>query len=95
MEKDVRKSEKGGSSPSGTMFACTDNGWIKQATFIDHEWFKFFLANISPVRPVLIIHDGYSPHMLEMIELAKANDVHLLCLPAHYTHILQLLDVSQ
>ena len=26
----------------GTMFACTDNGWIDQATFV--EWFKFFTA---------------------------------------------------
>jgi len=30
---------------------------------------------------------------MELIELAKANDVHLLCLPLYTTHILQPLDV--
>ena len=29
-----------------------------------------------------------------IIELARANNVHLLCLPAHTTHILQQLDVG-
>ena len=31
---------------------------------------------------------------IELIELASANNVHLLCLPAHTTHILQPLDVG-
>ena len=29
-----------------------------------------------------------------LIELARENNVHLLCLPAHTTHILQPLDVG-
>lgn len=31
---------------------------------------------------------------VELIELARENDVHLLCLPAHCTHLLQPLDVG-
>ena len=31
---------------------------------------------------------------VDVIEQARANDIHLLCLPAHTTHILQPLDVS-
>ena len=31
---------------------------------------------------------------LEVIKLAKENDIHLLCLPAHTTHLLQPLDVG-
>ena len=31
---------------------------------------------------------------LEVIKLAQDNDVHLLCLPSHTTHILQPLDIS-
>ena len=31
---------------------------------------------------------------IELIELARSNDVHLLCLPLHITHILQPLDVG-
>jgi hypothetical protein len=31
---------------------------------------------------------------VKVIEFARANDIHLLCLPAHTTHILQPLDVG-
>ena len=33
-------------------------------------------------------------HSLQVIEVARCNDMHLLCLPAHTTHLLQLLDVG-
>ena len=43
----------------------------------------------------MLIQDGHGSHVsVELIELARANDVHLLCLPAHTTHILQPLDVG-
>ena len=46
-------------------------------------------------RPVLIIEDGHSSHVsLEVIKLARENDIYLLCLPSHCTHILQPLDVG-
>ena len=84
--KKIADSLKKGAVP-GTMFACTDNGWIDQVTFV--EWFKFFIASIPPVQPVLVIEDGHLSQMsMEVIELARANDIHLLCLPAHCTHIL-------
>ena len=52
------------------------------------KWFEFFLANIPPARPVLLIMDGHGTHMsIELIELARSNDVHLLCLPSHTTHV--------
>ena len=31
---------------------------------------------------------------IELIELARCNDIHLLCLPSHNIHILQPLDVG-
>ena len=47
------------------------------------------------MRPVLVIEDGHSSHIsMEVIKLAKENDVHLLCLPSHTTHILQPLDMA-
>ena len=68
-------------------------GWINSDLFM--KWFEFFLANIPPTRPVLLIMDGHGTHMsIELIELARSNDVHLLCLPSHTTHILQPLDVG-
>ena len=57
--------------------------------------FKFFVASIPPVRPVLLIEDGHGSHItLDVIELARANDTHLLCLPSHTSHILQPLDIG-
>lgn len=44
---------------------------------------------------MLVIEDGHSSHMsMEMIGQARANNIHLLCLPAHCTHILQPLDIA-
>ena len=75
-----------------TLFCNSPNGWINNDLFL--QWFKFFLANI-PTRPVLLIMDGHGTHMsIELIELARSNGVHLLCLPPHTTHTLQPTDVG-
>ena len=74
-------------------FANSINGWINSDLFM--KWFEFFLTNIPPTRPVLLIMDGHGTHMsIKLIELARSNDVHLLCLPSHTTHVLQPLDVG-
>ena len=76
-----------------TLFAHSDSGWMNYDIYF--EWFEFFLKNIPPKRPVVLIQDGHASHMsIKLIELARANDVHLLCLPAHTTHILQPLDMG-
>ena len=39
--------------------------------------------------------DGHCSHIsLELIQLAQENDIHLLCLPSHTSHLLQPLDVG-
>ena len=44
---------------------------------------------------MLLIQDGHSSHVsIELIEKAHENNVCLLCLPAHTSHILQPLDVG-
>ena len=83
---------KSGAVP-GTLFACSDNGWINQQLYL--QWFEFFVASIPPACPVLLIEDGHASHIsLEVIKLAQENDIHLLCLPSHTTHLLQPLDVG-
>ena len=78
---------------AGTVFASSENGWMNGELYL--EWFKWFLQNISPARPVLLVQDGHGSHIsIELIELACSNNVHLLCLPAHTTHVLQPLDVG-
>ena len=77
----------------GTSFNCSDNGWITKKHYI--EWFDFFLKTIPPTKPVLLIEDGHSSHVsIEVIKLVRKNNVHLLCLPSHTTHLLQALDVG-
>ena len=59
----------------GTAFHASDTGWVNTELFI--KWFEFFLLQISPSRPVLLILDGHSSHIaIEAIELARANDIH-------------------
>lgn len=39
--------------------------------------------------------DGHGSHLtLEVIEYCLANDIHLMCFPAHLTHMIQPLDVG-
>ena len=76
-----------------TFFQVSDNGWITKELFF--EWFKLFVQAISPIRPVLLILDGHTSHItINVIEFARANEIHLLCLPSHTSHVLQPLDVG-
>ena len=91
-KKSVPESLKGIAIP-GTLFKNGESGWINGQLFI--EWFQFFLQHIPPVRPVLLLQDGHASYIsIDLIELARANEVHLPCLPLHTTHILQPLDVG-
>ena len=81
-------------APPGSIIAAQNKGWVNTELYL--KWFCFFfLEQIPSARPVLLIQDGHSSHIsLELIDLAKQNGVHLLCLPAHTTHVLQPLDVG-
>ena len=68
----------------GTIFTNSENGWINQEIY--SMWFCYFLKSI---HPVLLIEDGHASHISMEI-----NDVHLLCLPSHTTHVLQPLDIG-
>ena len=91
-KKAVPEKLKVGSLP-GTIFRNSESGWITQDIYTD--WFKYFLECIPPARPVLLIEDGHASHItIDVIELARANNIHLLCLPSHTSHILQPLDIG-
>ena len=80
-------------APPGTMFATSPKGWINQEIFF--SWLDLFLSYVPRERPILLIYDGHTSHLsIEVIEKARENDVHFLCLPSHCTHLLQPLDVS-
>ena len=76
-----------------TQFECSETGWVNTEIYL--KWLHFFVKNIPPTRPVLLIEDGHASHLsIEAIEFARANNVHLLCLPSHTTHVLQPLDIG-
>jgi hypothetical protein len=83
-------------TPPGSISGTNPSGWMQTDLFT--AWFRHFLkhANASLTNPVLLILDGHSTHTqnLELVALARANGVHILCLPPHSTHRLQPLDVS-
>ncbi|XP_070208116.1 uncharacterized protein [Littorina saxatilis] len=83
-------------APNGTVFACTDSGWIDTDTFI--QWLRHFIqsVNASPENKVLLLLDGHTSHSknLDAINLARENGVFILSFPAHTTHRLQPLDVA-
>lgn len=62
------------------------------------EWFKHFLLHVKPTvdDPALLILDGHMSHTrnLSFIDMARENNVIVICLPPHCTHRLQPLDVA-
>ena len=83
-------------APPGSIYACHKSGWMQLEIFV--EWFKHFSKLTGSIKenPVLLILDGHSTHTMnmEVIDLARANGVVLLCLPPHCSHKMRPLDVS-
>lgn len=79
-------------SPSRTHWAYQKNAYMTEALGV--EWFeKVFLQYCGLARPQVLILDGHGSHTtLEMIEIARANNIQLVALPPHSTHLLQPLD---
>ena len=80
--------------PDDALYARSDSGWVDSELFF--QWFKkIFLKFAVQQRPLLLIVDGHKSHItLDLVDLARENDVVLFCLPPHTTHALQPLDVS-
>ena len=69
------------------------SGWSNSELYL--KWLNFFVDNIPPTRPILLIQDGHSSHMsIEAIEYSKVNGIFILCLPSHTSHILQPLVIE-
>lgn len=75
-----------------TAYYTTDNGWMTEVAFF--SWFQnCFLKNVTEY-PCLLIYDGHASHIgVDLIESALANNVVILKLSPHTSHVLQPLDV--
>jgi hypothetical protein len=83
------------SGPKRAVFTTSNSGWIEEDQFI--QWLQqLFVPEIRKFggKHVLIL-DGHSSHLsLSAIELCLNNNITMICLPAHSSHILQPLDVG-
>ncbi|CAF1628470.1 unnamed protein product, partial [Didymodactylos carnosus] len=80
---------------TGTRYNMTESGWIDERVFFD--WLdRLFIPHMAQcTKPILLIIDGHYSHLSSRIaKLAKANQIHLLCLPPHATTALHPLDVA-
>lgn len=78
----------------GLSYAASKKGWMDAEIF-----FNYFKNTVIPAlgeqRPVLIIYDGHSTHVTtRVIELARQENITILKLPPHTTHLLQPLDLA-
>ena len=81
----------------GWKFTATENGWTSDDTAL--EWLqKVFIPQTAPrdlKEPRLLILDGHGSHeTLEFMWECYSNNIHLLFLPPHTSHVLQPLDLS-
>lgn len=78
----------------GTVYAATKKGWMETDIFKSY-FLKTLIPALGPERPVLIIYDGHSTHIsVEVLEAAIENNITILKLPPHSSHLLQPLDLS-
>lgn len=78
----------------GMSYAATPNGWMDTETFISY-FRSTFLKSIPKTRPVVLIYDGHSSHTsLPLVEEAMRENVVILKLPPHTSHLLQPMDLS-
>ena len=83
--------------PIGAYYATSENGWTSNV--LGRDWlenvFDAQTKHLFPGRCRLLIMDGHASHLsLEFVDYARANNIILLCLPAHATATLQPLDVG-
>lgn len=83
--------------PPETQVECHPSGWMQTEIFAP-TWFNHFVKHSRPSAgdPVLLILDGHSTHVknIKLVEMARANNVHILVIPPHTSHRLQPLDVA-
>ncbi|KAJ8935808.1 hypothetical protein NQ318_023362 [Aromia moschata] len=95
---DQRMAHEGKGYP-GTVYAATKNGWMETEVFTNY-FLKTILRTIGEQRPVLITqtsvtYDGHSTHIsLALIERAIQENITILKLPPHTSHLLQPLDLA-
>lgn len=78
------------------LYTTSENGWTSNQ--IGYEWLqRIFLPNTTPHQGTwrLLILDGHGSHIpVDFMMTCKENNVWLLYLPPHASHVLQPLDLA-
>lgn len=78
----------------GTVYAASKKGWMEGDIFKNY-FLKTVVPTVGSERPVLIIYDGHSTHVtIETLEAAAREQIIILKLPPHSSHLLQPLDLA-
>ena len=80
--------------PDDALYGKSESGYVDSELFT--KWMeKIFLKFAVPERPIILFIDGHKSHInLDVVDMARNNNVILFCLPPHTTHALQPLDVA-
>lgn len=77
-------------------YAASVNEWMESDIFTNYFNKTTFLKFCDSVnKPILLIYDGHSTHIDErVIESAIKNNVTIIKLPPHSSHLLQTMDLA-
>ena len=81
--------------PSGAQYSVSKSGWFDMDIF--EKWFRdVFLEAVrsKPGRKILIGDNLASHFSVNVVRMARENDILFVALPPNTTHIMQPLDVS-
>ncbi|KAJ8935909.1 hypothetical protein NQ318_000001, partial [Aromia moschata] len=81
--------------PKGSLGMASPSGWMTEEKFL--AAMKHFIKFVKPSsdNPCLLLMDNHKTHInIEVVTLARANNIILLTFPPHCSHRLQPLDVS-
>jgi len=88
-----RKMEWLPGAPDGAVCAVTESSNVNTDLFL--IWFEWFVDQLPPVRPQLLVLDGHFAHVsVATVKYGIDRDAYLFVLPAHTSHFLQPLDVA-
>ena len=67
--------------PAACLFSVSDSGWMESSNFL--QWFsKMYVPAVMHLTPVVLFFDGHHSHIsLELLKVARSNDIYLVCLP--------------
>jgi Skp family chaperone for outer membrane proteins len=79
--------------PTDSRYAQQVNGYFLKSHFIGV--LEHLVAHASTARPLLLVIDGAKTHVsATALDYAIANNIHIVCLPAHSSHIVQVADLG-